>query len=871
MRRQRYRTRPFDHLESRSNPSALAEPVVLSSLGGVLDITLTAHRSSQVIEVAGADRMAAGTPTLVDGFMTYAWTLHRGLASDGRGTGDTYPAPTLKVQPGDTLRIRLENQLGDQPTNIHTHGLEIAPTGNADNVLLDLPPGAANQYEFAVPRDHRPGALWYHPHRHQHTEEQVYRGLAGFLIVGQADSEVDQVRGLPTRLLAMQVQRIEANAATGRPELVPLRNTFANTQYTINGQYLPDLQMTSPYEVWVTLDADPHNLARTFLPSNDNVAAWDFDSPDNQTVDYIAQDGSAFPRTVPKYRAALAPGKRVAEVVAAPAAGEERLFALTALLPVTPQSGNPNDFPSMNQPLMRVRGVGAGGDPQVWTNRPLTGPGAASPDLSLATVDEHRTLVFETDRSTNTFRFLINGQTFPDAPVFQPRAGSVEEWTVVNRDPFPHPLHIHLQPFQAQYRAGLYETLPDGTRIEYDNRPPHTYDQDVFYIEPYSAAVVRIRWANTLGETVVHCHNLAHEDKGMMALIHVIPNAPLIAAAPALGGGTVEFSTAAAALSPAAQPAATVTPFGPTYRGGLSVAMGDFNGDGIPDAAFGGRAPGGRVVVRNGAANFAATLRDFRPFRSTRPMRVNVAAGDVNGDLVADVIVAAARGSAPAVRVFSGRTGALIAEFLAFDPAFRGGVNLAAADVDGSGRVRIITAPASGHAPMVRVWGWDLFNPAPGTTASTPLGGPKLVTEFLAGAARDRRGLDLATTYYAADAGGFARIVTAPTRDADAASVWMLRTPAMDHAAGGMHAMDSGLTATRLATVRPGGPRRVAPAGFAIGSINAPRGSLLAISARGDRPAPVQLFAADPDNHQPIAAGVLKYRGRGRGLALAGS
>jgi hypothetical protein len=81
-----------------------------------------------------------------------------------------------------------------------------------------------------------------------------------------------------------------------------------------------------------------------------------------------------------------------------------------------------------------------------------------------------------------------------------------------------------------------------------------------------------------------------------------------------------------------------------------------------------------------------------------------VAAGDVNGDGYEDVIVAAGRGT-PHVRVFSGFNGAQLASFLAYDPAFRGGVRVAAADFNLDGRAEIITAAGPGGGPHVRIFG----------------------------------------------------------------------------------------------------------------------------------------------------------------------
>ncbi|MDY6782082.1 MAG: multicopper oxidase family protein [Cyanobacteriota bacterium] len=124
----------------------------------------------------------------------------RGYVGTDTNPDTPYVGPTIEVNPGDTVRINLENNLPEVPgckvspediniphcfngTNLHTHGLWISPTGNSDNVLLSINPGEKFQYEFNIPPDHPAGTFWYHPHRHGSTVLQVASGMAGALIV----------------------------------------------------------------------------------------------------------------------------------------------------------------------------------------------------------------------------------------------------------------------------------------------------------------------------------------------------------------------------------------------------------------------------------------------------------------------------------------------------------------------------------------------------------------------------------------------------------------------------------------------------------------------------------------------------------------
>ena len=136
----------------------------------------------------------------VHGRLWNPWTLSHDpvelRAYRGEGTQDgLFVAPTLRLRPGQTLRLALDNRLppcGEvqlraqrchNDTNLHTHGMWVSPAGNSDNVLISIPPGRNFQYEYAIPADHPAGTFWYHPHRHGTGFVQVGSGMAGAMIV----------------------------------------------------------------------------------------------------------------------------------------------------------------------------------------------------------------------------------------------------------------------------------------------------------------------------------------------------------------------------------------------------------------------------------------------------------------------------------------------------------------------------------------------------------------------------------------------------------------------------------------------------------------------------------------------------------------
>lgn len=144
--------------------------------------------------------------------------------------------------------------------------------------------------------------------------------------------------------------------------------------------------------------------------------------------------------------------------------------------------------------------------------------------------------------------------------------------------------------------------------------------------------------------------------------------------------------------------------YGPSFTGGIHVAAGDVNGDGRADIITGASpgATGGHVKVFDGASG--ALLSSFLTFDAGYRGGVNVAAGDVNGDGRDDIIVGTSATGAPHVKVFSGRDSTLLRSIRPDGASFSGGVYVAAGDVNGDGRADIITGAGATGGPHVKVF-----------------------------------------------------------------------------------------------------------------------------------------------------------------------
>jgi hypothetical protein len=182
-----------------------------------------------------------------------------------------------------------------------------------------------------------------------------------------------------------------------------------------------------------------------------------------------------------------------------------------------------------------------------------------------------------------------------------------------------------------------------------------------------------------------------------------------VASVPAVAAGQVSFGAVGAGTNTLVR---TRSPFvqsriddgfnayDPAFAGGVRVAAGDINGDGVPDIVT-APGPGAAPVVRVFDGRSHALIREFMGSEPDFTGGLFVAVGDVDGDGFGDIIVGVDFGREPLVRVFSGWSGAVIRRFVAYAAGFRGGVHVAAGDMNADGYADIICGAGPGGGPHV--------------------------------------------------------------------------------------------------------------------------------------------------------------------------
>ncbi len=443
---------------------ALAQPKSLVSVDGALQLTL--------MPAEGPAQVAGGTATA----LSYTGEL---------------PGPTWVLRPGDLVKVSVQNRL-NQPTNLHVHGLHVSPTGNSDNVLVTIDPGASFDYEYQLPDNHPPGVFWYHPHHHGNVATQVFGGLYGAIIV-------EDPTPIPvSRERVLVISDMTLNAVGSIPASSEMDSMFGRegNLILVNGQSLPRLQaLPGERERWRIVNACTSRYLRLRC--------------DGQKLQLLGIDSGRFaePRAVTEI--GLAPGNR-ADLLVTTIEG-------TAVLQTLPV-----DRGSVDGMMGGTRGASSSADlaTMVVSGESPTAlaevPRQPVPqDLRLSTVDGRRALVFAmgmgavgmgSGGSNSMMAFTIDGKEFdPNRVDTTVTAGSVEEWTLTNTSSMDHPVHLHVWPMQIVEQ--------DGTPVE------DVLWQDVVNVPAMSSVRVRIRFDDFTGTTVYHCHILDHEDLGMMGVI----------------------------------------------------------------------------------------------------------------------------------------------------------------------------------------------------------------------------------------------------------------------------------------------------------------------------------------------------------------
>lgn len=515
--------------------------------GFVPDVEIDLTASQRQIQIL------PGSPTTV---WTYQGTLVRGDASNLLPLQDSYLGPIIHVRKGQKVRVRFTHDL-PEPSIIHWHGLLLPSRmdGHPRDAILA---GQTYVYEFEVVN--RAGTYWYHPHPEPLTGAQVIRGMAGLFVVSDDEEEAASLPSAEYDIPLViqdrtfdqdnQIMYVQEDTMPGMASMDMLMG-FLGERILVNGHETPLLPVaTRAYRL------------RLLNGSNSRVykLGWSHGAP----LTVLATDGGLLEAPVQRPYVMLGPGERIelwADFSQFPLGTEITLQSLSFLGAEGDSllEGGPT-VPGMdmgkeqgNMPGMWMTQTPAGSTPSSGDNmagyNPKLPNGAAFPILYVRVErQEQETLSLPTKLaainrypveqvanaqqprrfglSMRNGAWLINGRTFqmedvaPDEIV---KLNTLEAWDFINeQNPneamekmgMIHPMHIHGVQFQVIDRQMLAPALKAG----WDSVREGYVDEgwkDTVLVMPGEGVRLLLRF-DFPDLFLFHCHNLEHEDLGMM-------------------------------------------------------------------------------------------------------------------------------------------------------------------------------------------------------------------------------------------------------------------------------------------------------------------------------------------------------------------
>ena len=458
-----------------------------------------------------------GRPTSVWRFSARVITGPRSAVEDAPGS---YLGPTIRLRRGQKVRIRFSNRLPESSI-VHWHGLDV-PQDADGHPRLAVPGGAEYVYEFEV--TNRAGTYWYHPHPHMRTGPQVYRGLAGVLIV--SDDE-ESALGLPDgdaeRLCVLQDRRFDdGNQLVYSAAMMDGVTGFLGDRVLVNG--LPDARWRLETRAY-----------RVRMLNGSNARVYKLAWSDGTPMTVLGTDGGLLERPVVQRAVTLGPAQRADLWL------DLSGRAVGTVLELRSEAFELSDAGV----AMGGRGMGPGGRGMGMGGR---GPGMGAGALPLgAPLSLVRVEVARRARSNarlperlsafsaawqplagaplrrvpldfRAMQWFLGGRTFamedvaPDEVV---APGSTHHWEFVNAGgpmgmQMAHPMHLHGAQFRVLRRTGgrldnsLREGLVDGGWM------------DTVLVLPGESVRIQVTFSRHPGLYLYHCHILEHEDMGMM-------------------------------------------------------------------------------------------------------------------------------------------------------------------------------------------------------------------------------------------------------------------------------------------------------------------------------------------------------------------
>ncbi|HSV17991.1 MAG TPA: multicopper oxidase family protein [Casimicrobiaceae bacterium] len=483
--------------------------------------------------------------------------LRAGAAPPGSGVGalayqaarkGTFLNPTLVVRKGDPFRVVLDNAL-DQATIVHWHGFAVDTRNDGGGSVLAAP---GERYDYAFDVRNRGGLYWYHPHPHGSSARQLHDGLYGLIDVEDDDTDalrraLDLTPGSTELMLVLRDQD-------------PARRYASSVAQSVHGFYGDALRVNGVACAHADVGTRLYRL-RILNACNARTLLLGLRTASGERIAFqvIGNDGGLLPAPVVCAAAFLASAERLDILVDLrdAAIGDTLVLETRAFDPMHAELALPAaaaaDEPDPHAGHHAGGTAATSGAPPPATSAadPHAAHGGAWPEgaardiLQLRvrtrvaydrTVPAQLSTLAPTDVTGaeerplrlgyKSGRWRINDRVFVmgETPIEVAR-DTTEIWLLRNYfTSMPHAMHLHGFPFEVLER----ETSPDQVKsraIDRQGRLPSDLGRkDTVLVWPGESVRVAVRFDMPFAGAQTypfHCHNLEHEDAGMMLGVKV--------------------------------------------------------------------------------------------------------------------------------------------------------------------------------------------------------------------------------------------------------------------------------------------------------------------------------------------------------------
>ena len=434
-----------------------------------------------------------------------------GLSTPTLGVNGDYLGPTLHLTKGQMTRFNVTNKLSEA-TTLHWHGLHLPARADGGPHQI-IEPGATWSPAFKI--DNHAATYWYHSHMLHKTGEQVWKGLAGLMIIEDEDSkrlELPKQYGVDDVPLVLQDRQFNSDGSLQYVKAMPdiMMGKRGNTML-INGTVNPYFTATT-------------RKIRLRILNGSNARFYYLGFDDDRPFEQISSDGGFLPTPYKTTRLSLGPGERCEIVVDVKTDGP-------LVLQSYPHPLGQGMMGMMRRRMGMMRRMMMGGQSvrddsekialleirpttKLQSSSPVPSQLAQFPVLQARDATRTRRFVMQMRMGPGMMMgggsasFAINGKAMDKNRIDETiKRGDTEIWEIVNMSPMPHTFHIHDIQFHVLDRNGR----PPAPQ---EMGPKDTVTVD--HMEKVRVIAKFDDYTDPERPYMYHCHILEHEDAGMM-------------------------------------------------------------------------------------------------------------------------------------------------------------------------------------------------------------------------------------------------------------------------------------------------------------------------------------------------------------------